>query len=195
MIYCILGASCAGKSTFIKNSWFNTSSLKRESKDILTYTETDNAFLLGKYINTDSRLIGCDRLPRLSWKVVDQQIKHFNSMDCNKNIVLDGHKVLSRYSLDKITTIGLPVTLLLITCDVNVSIQRNIKNGFKGTTILKATHTLASRLFMEYKNKVKYAEIINTNEFTENDFKTFGLNTMSNYLYNDNDVFILTHDK
>lgn len=185
MIYCILGASCSGKSTFIKNSWFNNSNLKIEKKDILVFTETDNAFLLGKYIDSSSRLIGCDRLPRLSWKVVADQITRMQEMDCNKDIVLDGHKVISRYSLDRITTLGLPVALLLITCSINVSIERNLINGFKGTTVLKSTHTLASRLFMEYKDKVSFSKIIRTDNFTIEDFKSFKLSSIDDYSCDD----------
>lgn len=185
MIWIIIGASCSGKTSFIKNTWFGNS-IGLEKIDLLPYTITSDAILLGKYIGIESRIVGCDKMSRMAYHKVGEQVKKLLDEYPNKDIVMDGDKITENTVLRDLIGLNENITLLLITCSKNVSIKRNEKHGYKNTSSLKATYTKSKNIFLRYKDNVHSAKFIITDDFKESDFKEFCLNTAN---FQDKDKF------
>lgn len=182
MIYLVFGASCAGKSTFIKNTWFNTSVIKDEQYYVCPYTITDKAILIGRYltgIGAHARTVGGDRTAR----TVGNKLRDF-VLFCienypNKDIVIDGFKPLTKKSVASIIDLGEPITMLYITCSTDISIKRNLDNN---TTVkmstLMACQTKAQNYFDAFRGIVYKSIYISTDNMTWEDLKRFSLSTI-----------------
>lgn len=180
MIYVIVGASCSGKTTFIKNTW-SPNEKAIEEKDIIHYTITQDAILIGRYMS-DKRLCGCDRISRCMTKRICEQVKRLlKKYGKIKNIVLDGDRITLSSIMDELLTFENDVTLLLITCSQEISIQRNLENGYSNKKVLKAVYTKSLNFFEKYYDKVKTAMYIYTDGFSENDFKHFNIDSLKKF--------------
>lgn len=67
MIYVIIGASCSGKSSLVRNTIKD--SKVSYFKDLVLVGETDKYFVIGNY-DTDKRRVGTDTLERKCIKVI-----------------------------------------------------------------------------------------------------------------------------
>lgn len=183
MIYLIVGGSCCGKTSFVKNTWLKDDNFEQK-KDLLYYVETEEAILLGKYSNIDGReRAGTDTISRSQIGLMGEQVERL--LEKNKDIVLEGDKATSRKLFDKVLSLG-EVSLILITCDIAISLKRNVANQ---TTVkestLKAALTKARNIFEEYKTIMNGVEIDTTAFFVE-DFKQFSMRNYDKYIKQDN---------
>ena len=178
MIYIIIGGSCCGKTSFVKNTWLKGSYFETK-KDILSYVETEKAIILGKYSNIDGReRSGTDTISRSQVSLIGEQVKRLYVKD--KDIVLEGDKATSRKLFDALLSLG-KVKLILIHCDVYLSLQRNKEqNTIVKESTLKAILTKARNIFEEYKTRMDGIEIDTTNFIVE-DFKQYSMRDYDKY--------------
>ena len=188
MIYLIIGGSCCGKTSFVKNSWLKGTSFET-NKDILTYVETKDVIILGKYSNIDSReRSGTDTISRSQVSLIGEQV--FRLFEKGKDIVLEGDKATSRKLFDTLLSLG-EVKLILIHCDTHVSLQRNKEqNTIVKESTLKAILTKARNIFDEYKTIMNGVEI-DTTHFSIEDFKQFSICNYEKYTEQDNTLLTL----
>lgn len=188
MIYLIIGGSCCGKTSFVKNTWLKGKSFETK-KDILTYVETDNAIILGKYSNIDGReRSGTDTISRSQVSLIGEQVKSLVGYD--KDIVLDGDKATSRKLFDFLLSLD-KTQLILIHCDATLSLQRNYEqNTIVSEATLKRILSKAKNIFGEYKDKMN-GICIDTSKFTIEDFKAFSLYNYKSYIKEDNNKLTL----
>lgn len=172
MVYLIVGGSCAGKSSFVKNRWVKEKSGEMK-KDILPYFETEDAFLIGIYDEEKGRRIGTDRINRTEIpKFFSQIVKLYQDFP-NKDIVLEGDKIVSRPLWNKFIENNIKCKVYLIYCTKETSIRRNRINGSTNTDgSLKASCTRALNIYEEYKD-VFNGEIISSENIS--DFSKFGI--------------------
>lgn len=178
MIYLIIGGSCCGKTSFVKNTWLRSCSFEVK-KDILPYTETSNALLLGKYSNIDGReRSGSDTISRSQICLIEEQIKKFQTQ--GKDIILEGDKITSKKIFDML--LPYKPKLILIHSSIEVSLGRNKQNDtiVKSST-LKAILTKAKNRFIEYKDSMNGISI-DTSNFSVEDFKSFSLYNYKEYI-------------
>lgn len=180
MIYVIIGASCSGKTSFIKNTWL-VNDKPIEQKDLIHYTITSNAILLGRYIENE-RICGCDRISRKNIKDIVEQVRRLvDEYGNEKDIVLDGDRITLSSIMDGLLSIGNNITMLLITCSQTTSINRNLANGFTNTRFHKAVCTKAMNLFKKYSDKVDTAKYIFTDNFVVDDFIHFDIKSLKDF--------------
>lgn len=170
-IYLIVGGSHSGKTSFVVNTFVRG----REGKfykDLVGLTEFDDCILFGDYL-TDKRTKGTDTITR-SW--LDRLFPQIEKLiPLEKDIVLEGDKIISRPLFNKIAELGVPVKLFWICCDVSVSLERNRKfNSTAKESTLRGAWTKAKNMFYEYQDKFD-GEVIYTDEIT--DFTKFSLYT------------------
>ena len=169
MIYIVIGPSCAGKSTFVKNSFIKDSQLTLFN-DIIKVTESDYAYLIGDYTakTVDGRLRGTDAIARQYLKLVVPQINNL-IRTFPKDVVIDGDKIYSHNIFDALVSLTpfIKVELDYIWCSEKTSIERNKKNGATmKESAIKALSTKPYNLYMEYKDKF-YSHIYNTEGITD----------------------------
>lgn len=95
-IHIVIGASCAGKSSFTRNTWIRDRDF-HEYKDKVWICELEDCVLVGQYTphHTDKRRVGSDRISRKDIPLIlPQVLKILNETD--KDVVMEGDKVLSR---------------------------------------------------------------------------------------------------
>lgn len=179
MIFVIIGGSCCGKTSFAKNTWLKNKEIKVK-KDILYYTETDDVILIGKYSNIDGReRSGTDTISRSQIHLLSEQVGRLTVL--NKDIVLEGDKVAFRSVLNQILNIG-EVRLIMITSNIDIIIDRYLHNGSKSSiSSIKSSRTKSINIYREY-SKLMNGIIIDTSFFTDEDFKTFSLWNLDDYL-------------
>lgn len=172
MVYLIVGGSCAGKSSFVKNRWVKNHKGQMK-KDILPYFETENAILIGIYDEEKGRRIGTDRINRHDIPDFLPQIIKFYNEYSNKDIILEGDKIVSRPLWNELIKNNIKCKVYLIYCSKETSIKRNRANGSTNTDgSLKASCTRAINIFNEYKD-IFDGEIISSENV--NDFSKFGI--------------------
>ena len=186
MIYIVIGGSCCGKTSFVKNTWLNGKGLEPK-RDILSYVETDEAIVLGKYSNIDGReRSGTDTISRSQVRFIGAQVEKLIHRHGNKDIVLEGDKATSRKVFDAILELNIPVQLILLHCDSQLSISRHREYPTTvSDTMLKAMLTRSKNIFVEYKERMNGIEI-DTSDFTPEDFKTFSLFNYKDYIKDNN---------
>lgn len=179
MIYLIIGGSCCGKTSFVKNTWLKGHSFENK-KDILPYVETKSVFLLGKYNNIEGReRAGSDTISRSQISLIVKQVK--NLLNGKKDVVLEGDKVTSRKILEQLLQIS-DVTLILIYCDHETSLERNrALSSIAKPSTLKASLTKAKNIYVEYKDKMDGFSI-DTTLFKVEDFQNFSLYNYRDYI-------------
>lgn len=177
MIYIIIGASCSGKSTFVRNSFIAGNEVLEE-KDLIPITKTGRYAILGKYTNSSTdinrvRRVGTDAISRSQIKSIVTQCDRLNSDGFD--VVLEGDKITARSIFDGIISIGAQVKLYLITCSVEETINRNLSNGSNFSfSHIKAMRTKAINLFRLYSDRMN-GEAIDTTNFTMDDFSHFSM--------------------
>lgn len=173
MIYLIVGGSCAGKSSFVNNKWVKNKKGTMK-KDILPYFETEDSILLGIYDNEQGRRIGTDRINRKDIKKILPQIITLYNKSPEKDIILEGDKIVSRPLWNGLIENKIECKVYLIECSPEKSIERNRKNNSTNKeSTLKASCTRAKNIFNEYKD-IFNGEIINSENIK--DFSKFGIN-------------------
>ena len=182
MIYLIIGGSCCGKTSFVKNTWLKGKNFQTK-KDILYYVETDEAIIIGKYSNIDGReRSGTDTISRSQVGLIGEQVKRL--LTFGKAIILDGDKATSRKLFNILLTMG-KVQLILIHCTIDISLMRNREqNTIVRESTLKAILTKAKNIFGEYRDVMNGIEI-DTSNFTISDFKNYSLSNYREYLKED----------
>lgn len=195
MIYIVIGPSCSGKSTFVVNSFIKGKNAK-EIKDILTLCETDTCFLIGKWFDS-RRVKGLDRISRAQIPLITKQVKKL--IPKNKNIVLEGDKVVSQKIFRELLNTGEKCKLFWIRCSAETSLNRNRKNGStQQESSIRAVATKAKNIFYIFQNEMD-GEIVDTENVV--DWDNFNLSTAnrikprSNIDFTDFAVFILTHGR
>lgn len=195
MIYIVIGPSCSGKSTFVVNSFIKGKSAK-ETKDILTLCETDTCFLVGKWFDS-RRVKGLDRISRAQIPLIVEQVKKL--IPRNKDIVLEGDKVVSQKIFRELLLTGEKCKLFWIRCSAETSLNRNRKNGStQQESSIRAVATKAKNIFYMFQSEMD-GEIIDTENVV--DWDNFNLSTAnrikprSNIDFTDFAVFILTHGR
>lgn len=145
MIYIIVGASCAGKTSFTKNSFVGNRDCT-EFKDLITVTENKDYYLIGSYLR-DSRTLGSDTVNRQDIHLIAPQVQSLLTdakYDNTKDIVLEGDKITSRPLFNSLLELNVPIKLFLIRVSPEISYERNVKNGSRCSySHLKAVTTKA----------------------------------------------------
>lgn len=195
MIYIVIGPSCSGKSTFVVNSFIKGKNAK-EVKDILTLCETDTCFLVGKWFDS-RRVKGLDRISRAQIPLIIKQVKKL--IPKNKDIVLEGDKVVSQKIFRELLNTGEKCKLFWIRCSAETSLTRNRKNGStQQESSIRAVATKAKNIFYIFQSEMD-GEIVDTENVV--DWDNFNLSTAnrikprSNIDFTDFAVFILTHGR
>lgn len=173
MVYLIVGGSCSGKTSFVRNKFisYDKGIMK---KDILPYLETENKILIGVYDGMKGRTEGTDRINRHDIPKFGEQIIKFNKENPNKDIILEGDKIVSRPLWNKLIENKIECKVYLIECSPETSIERNRKNNSTNKeSTLKASCTRAKNIYNEYKD-IFNGEIISSENVK--DFSKFGIN-------------------
>lgn len=167
-----MGASCAGKSSYVINKWIKNYDGKMK-KDILPYYETKNAILIGIFDTEKGRRIGTDRINRHDIPLFLPQILKFYKENPNKDIILEGDRIVSRPLWNALIENNIQCKVYLIYCTKETSILRNENNNSTNSLkSLKACWTRAYNIYNDYKD-IFDGEIISSENIQ--DFSTFGI--------------------
>lgn len=164
-IHIIIGASCAGKSSFTRNTWIHNRNFE-EYKDKVWITELDDCVLIGQYSphHTDKRRVGSDRISRKDIPLILPQIEKL-MLETNKNIIMEGDKVLSRPLWNALIENGWggQMRIYYMRCSLETSLKRNKDNGStQNISMLKRLHTASENIYNEYKDKLDFY-VLDTN--------------------------------
>lgn len=160
MVYLIIGACRAGKSSIVTNTFVNESKIK-EYRDLTWVTENDNYYILGRYL-VEGRRKGTDLVARPEISYFFDQINTLNSLTPKKDIVLEGDRVASDVLFSKLKESGIPCKLYWIQCSAETSIARSKEgNDTVKERTLKASCTKAKNRFEKWSDDFD-GEIINT---------------------------------
>ena len=172
MVYLIVGGSCSGKTSFVKNKFLNNAKGEMK-KDILPYYETENTILIGVYDGNKGRTNGTDRINRKDIPKFAEQIIKFYNENPKKDIVLEGTKIISRPLWNNLILNNIQCKVILIYCSAETSIKRNrINNSTNTDRNLKAVCTASLNIYNEYKD-IFNGIIVNSENVK--DFSTFGI--------------------
>lgn len=188
-IYLIIGGSCAGKSSFVRNSFIRNVRKEDiiERKDLMLLCETPTTILIGTYLVDESsndikvlRRVGSDRILRSDINNVVEQVERL--IPLGKDIVLEGDRITSHAIFDGLLTLGVEIHLFLIECSIESTIKRNeANNSTCNPSTLKRVRTKANNIFSEYKDRMN-GVIINTDKFTyPNDFARYDIHNYREY--------------
>ena len=123
-LFIVIGNSCSGKSSFVKNSFLNCD--YQEKKEILNICETDETIVLGKY-NTGKRRRGTDTIARQNIKFMYDQIEKSIKI---KDVVIEGTRCINRPLMNKLIElkkeIDFNIKLIYIYCDTEIIFKRNL---------------------------------------------------------------------
>ena len=171
-IHIVIGASCAGKSSFTRNTWIRDREFN-EYKDITWVCELDDVFLLGCYSphHTDPRRVGSDRISRSEIPLILPQIDKILTTT-NKPIVMEGEKVISRPLWNALIDHGWgeQMRIYYMRCDLETSLKRNVENGStQRLGMLKRLHTMSENIYKEYKDILDFyiVDTDNVKDFTK----------------------------
>lgn len=176
MIYLIIGPSCAGKTSFTKNSFIKGQELT-EHKDLIKYTECDSCILFGSYLQ-EKRMLGTDTIPRNFTNRIPEQLKKFIDAGVTKDIILDGNRIAFKTVFAKILEAAPKdqIKLFCITTSPEISYERNLQNNTKSSfSHLKGVRTRTLNVYFEYCDKMN-GELIDTSLVT--DFSSFGIDNL-----------------
>lgn len=173
MIYLVVGASCSGKSSFVKNRFIR-------DNELIVYkyktwlTETEDTILFGKYTNNSEReRCGVDTIAyqEQGQVMIDQLDVCMLQNKEEKDIVLEGVKVASSPLMEHILKCGYQCVLVYVWCSCNTSIERNKKNGsVQNERSLKIAYSRCDNFYKKYKDYVPTV-VINSEAIT--DFKNY----------------------
>lgn len=166
-VHIVVGGSCAGKSSFVRNTFIRGRAYKTE-KDLIPLTELPDCYILGRY-DTGERRVGTDKVSRQQISDFLPQIKKL--LPKGKDIVLEGVKCVSNPLFSGIEALGCPVKLYWIRISASESIRRVKANGGIATdTTLKTECTKAKNIYNKWCN-VFDSEILDTTSVS--DFSRF----------------------
>lgn len=174
MIYIIIGPSNAGKTSFTVNSWLKDKSVINYYKDLVWITETETAYLFGKFEN-NTRRKGTDTIARQELKFLKTQI---DKLYYKKDIILEGVRCCSRPLLDYLINKNYLICIYYIYTTLSESIKRNFefnKQSSISLQVLKSVYTSAKNIYSEYKQIIP-CKFINTTSFkTYKEFQNFSI--------------------
>lgn len=158
MIYLIVGASRAGKTTFTENTFLRGRD-NHEYRDIFTLTENDEYILFGKY-GVEDRRKGTDTTNRKDITKYYEQIERLKEK--NKDIVLEGTRLSTKLFMQLFLG-GYECKLFWIYSSPEKILERNREKGNEQTTShFVAEATKAKYMFWKYAQLFD-GEIIDTN--------------------------------
>lgn len=153
MIYVVIGASCSGKSSLVRNTIKD--SKVSYFKDLVLVGETDKYFVIGNY-DTDKRRVGTDTLERKCIKVIGQQVSRL--VGKGKDIILEGTRCCTHNTMTELAKYD--TTMIYLDCSLEKSISRNEALGFTSTVkSLKHDVTMCRNFYDKYKDEMKAIRI------------------------------------
>lgn len=166
MIYLIVGASCSGKTSFTINSFLKNKTFEIKH-DLMDYTECDDCILIGRY-DGDKRSKGTDTILRTQISSLGEQVS--NLLNLNKDIVLEGDKIVSKDLFNYLLSLNVPIKLYLINVHPDVSYLRNVANGSTSSrSHLRAVTSKAKNIYNEYFDRMM-GEVVDTSSLSREDF-------------------------
>jgi len=172
MIYIIVGGSCAGKTSFVVNSFIGDSEVE-VVKDIVTISRCGNNILLGDYGRKGTRTKGTDTIGRQDINKIYDEIDKLVLEEPDKNIIMEGCKIVNHNLFDYLIQKGYDAKMYYIHCSQKKSIERNkANNSTVSISTLKAECSKAKNVYQDYKN-IFDAEKISSEDIT--DFSQFKL--------------------
>lgn len=202
MIYILIGQSCAGKTSFLRNTWLDESArIINVDGFNIPVTETDDALFIGDYINVKRLNCGLDCVSRAQYSLLLPLVCELYKR--GKDIVLDGEPIYSHPFFDGILEKGFDVKLYFIRCSLSTSIKRNVADEGKGRQhlepkhfkVLKTLSTKSENLYGDYAKRMN-GEVIDTDNIE--DFTKFSMKTYKS-MGNNSDkrlcVIIISHGR
>jgi len=201
MIYLILGGTNCGKTSFVMNSFLNKKDVV-EQRDLIDLTYSGNNVLFGSY-DREGRRKGLDTIGRTHIPLIIEQIKKVLKEYPEKDLVLEGDRLISKKLFKQIQDLGVDVKMYLLKTDLQKLLDRNKQNVVDGIdpylqkeSTVKSTITRSENMFYDYV-AVFNGEVIDTN-----DLEDFSKLSINNYpepkegkMRKDFAVFILTHGR
>lgn len=120
MIYIVIGSTCSGKSTLVKNTFIKGREINLK-RDLLPYCEFDDCILIGDY-TTGKRRVGTDMISRSQLGLMGSQVK--NLINLGKDIVLEGMRCVSRPLVNYLLENNLECSILWVDCGIEESYKR-----------------------------------------------------------------------
>ena len=186
MIYIIIGCSCSGKSTLVKNTFLNEPIIKFY-KDITQVTETEHYFLIGNY-QTNKRRVGTDTLERKDIKFIGEQINKLYGL--GKDIIAEGTRCCTHNLMNTLLKYK-DCKLIYLDTSIENSLERNVKLGYTSSDkSLKHDVTMCRNFWNKYGSLLNGVRI-DTNEI--DDFSEFKYSNelVNNYKIKENTIFNL----
>lgn len=148
MIHLVIGPSCAGKTSFVVNQFIHGQRMT-EFRDMITVTECEDCFLIGKYIVEGSRTKGTDRVSRKDIPKIGEQV--LKLIPKGKDIILEGDKICSENLFEKLSQTDAQCQLWWVRCSDEKSLERNRRNNSTCTDrYLKVVAKKARNLFWKF---------------------------------------------
>ena len=170
----VIGASHAGKSSFVRNT-FVRGRVGELNRDLMPYTELDDCILIGRYDTGERRRDGTDSVERKQVGNFAQQV--LNLLPKGKTIVLEGMRAVSRPMMNKLLENGVEVGIIWIHISPEISFQRNQAFGNKLTLEqAKRLDTTCRNFVRDFKGKVN---IVALDTEKVSDFATFSVNSLN----------------
>lgn len=174
MIYIVIGSTCSGKSTLVKNTFIRNREpvLKR---DLIPYCELDDCILIGNYL-TGKRRVGTDMISKSQLGLMGQQVK--NLINLNKDIVLEGMRCVSRPLVNYLIQNKLDCCIIWVDCGAEESFNRaNKPSGNTGNPpnfkLVSVEYVKCRNFYNDFKGLITTKRI----DSTDVDWNTFTLST------------------
>ncbi len=159
MIYVIIGQSGSGKTTYVKQIFFNEKNFRRFDKPI-KYTITNNNLLIGHY-GIGIRCEGSDTLGFNQYRDIMKFVKE--NIEKFENIVLEGDRINQKETFEFAKTQNAKVYCFI--CSIAESLERLSKAGSKIDEKFVLTTRTKSLNNLSYAKSLKLnTETINTGE-------------------------------
>ena len=166
MIYIIIGATNAGKSSLTRNTFLSGRRFWTK-RDLMPITETDDCYIIGRY-DTKERRVGTDTTSRTDIGLYADQVRRL--IGSGKDIVLEGMRCVSRPMMNVLVHLGQEIHLIWVRATPKTSYERT--KGSISFKVVQQDWTKCRNFISDYKNKVK-CTIIDTDAIA--DFTTFKL--------------------
>lgn len=172
-VYVIVGNSCAGKTSFTRNTFFRG----REGilkKDIMYYNELPDCYVIGRY-NSGSRCK--DGIGVLERKQVGNFARQIMALYKDRDIVIEGMRAVSRPMMNALIEAGCRMKLIWMKISPEVCMKRTYENGNETLTLSGAMkqYNKTSNFIRDFTGKLPI-DIIDTEEVE--DFTEFSMTNL-----------------